>query len=260
MSSLARWLAALRARAWTWWLLPALALGALIGWETDWGRHVLREPERPAPVTPHPAEISVLPEYRLEGGLAVHVETVNRTLFNPTRRPAPTLAAEEAGARRIQRGQFQLVGTAIGGQYSIAFLKETAGGKARAVRQGDQINGMQVALVTADRVLFVAGSDKEELLLKSAPGPKKTAVASPAAPAAPVEPIHPSGVPPPGPAAGSAAPPPPAQAAQPAANAQAARRAARAAAAAAAPANSDMPADSDSSWEAVYRRMQQGNQ
>ncbi len=124
----------------------------------------------------------MLPEYRVDGGIAAHSETVNRTLFNATRRPAPALAAEAGGSRRIQRGQFLLVGTAVAGERSIAFLKEVSGGKARTVHQGDEVNGMKVALVAADRVKFTAGSDSEELFLKVSPGPKKTIAAAPAAP------------------------------------------------------------------------------
>jgi hypothetical protein len=171
--------AAHRARAWAWWLLPAVALGALIGWETDWGRHLLRVPAAPAPVTSRPVESSVLPEYRLEGGIAARSETVSRTLFNPTRRPAPVLATEGGGPRRIQPGQFQLVGTTVSGDRNVAFLKEAGGGKAHTVRQGDEINGIRVALVAPDRVRLTAGDDTEELVLKVARGPKTTLAVAP---------------------------------------------------------------------------------
>jgi hypothetical protein len=184
MSTIPALHAAHRARAWAWWLIPAVALGALIGWETDWGRHVLWVPAAPAPVTPKPVQSSVLPEYQLEGGIAARSETVSRTLFNATRRPAPVLAAEGGGPRRIQPGQFQLVGTTVTGDRNVAFLKEVNGGKARTVRQGDEINGMQVALVAPDRVRLTAGDDSEELVLKVARGPKTTLAAAPPPPAA----------------------------------------------------------------------------
>jgi hypothetical protein len=204
MSALPAFHAAHRARTWAWWLLPAFALGALIGWEIDWGRHLLRAPSAPAPIAPKPVESAVLPEYRLEGGLAARSETVNRTLFNPTRRPAPVLATE-GGLRRIQPGQFLLVGTAVTGDRKIAFLKEVSGGKARTVRQGDEINGMQVALVAQDRVKLTAGDDAEELTLKVARGPKTTLAAAPPPPGAPVAtPAQQANAPAPG-AAGRAA-------------------------------------------------------
>jgi hypothetical protein len=269
MSTLPALNAAHRARSWAWWLLPAVALGALIGWEIDWGRHLLRAPSAPAPIAPKPVESAVLPEYSLEGGLAMRSETVNRTLFNPTRRPAPVLAAE-GGLRRIQPGQFLLVGTAVTGDRKIAFLKEVSGGKARTVRQGDEINGMQVALVAADRVKLTAGDESEELTLKVARGPKTTLAAAPPPPGAPV-------------AASTAAQPAPAQAAAArAAGAAAAavppptavRRAARRAAAkagqdanAAQPDTATPPAPQQpgntppsGSWDSVYQNMQRQRQ
>ena len=178
MSSLPPLLTASRARAWASWLLPAAALVLLLGWETDWGRQIVRVPATPSPVEPRPVTAVVLPEYQIEGGLPAHAETVGRTLFNATRRPAPVLAAD-SGPRQIVRGRYQLMGTTVTGDKNIAFLKEAAGGKTRVVRQGDEINGMTVALVTTDRVTFTAGDDSEELILKVAPGPKTTLAAAP---------------------------------------------------------------------------------
>jgi hypothetical protein len=230
MSSLPPLLSANRARAWASWLLPAAALVLLLGWETDWGRQIVRVPAAPPPVEPKPVTAVVLPEYQIEGGLPAHAETVSRTLFNATRRPAPVLAAD-SGPRQIVRGRYQLMGTTVTGDKNIAFLKEAAGGKTRVVRQGDEISGMTVALVTTDRVTFTAGDDSEELILKVAPGPKTTLAAAP---------------PPPGPAPAATGPARAAPAAatraapaaanvgvqpQPAQNAKAARRAARAGAA-----------------------------
>ena len=264
MSTLPALNAAHRARSWAWWLLPAVALGALIAWEIDWGRHLLRAPLAPAPIAPKPVESAVLPEYSLEGGLAMRSETVNRTLFNPTRRPAPVLAAE-GGLRRIQPGQFLLVGTAVTGDRKIAFLKEVSGGKARTVRQGDEINGMQVALVAADRVKLIAGDDSEELTLKVARGPKTTLAAAPPPPGAP--------------AASTAVQPAPAQAAAaraatgaaatavppPTAARRAARRAAAANAAQPDTATPPAPQQPDNTppsgtWDSVYQNMQKQRQ
>ena len=63
--------------------------------------------------------------------------------------------------------------------------KSIANGKTRVVHQGDEINGMKVALVTPDRVQFTAGGDAEDLILKVAPGPKTTLAAAPPPPGAP---------------------------------------------------------------------------
>ena len=163
-----------------WWIVPVLAFGVLLGVELGWGRQVHRLPE-PAPVIEAKAVTpALLPEYKIEGGLAGRGETVSRTLFNPTRRPAP-VAVADIGRTQMQRGQFVLTGTTLAGERHIAFLKEVAGGKARSVRQGEQINGMLVAEVQSDRVRFTQGGDSEELVLKMATGPKMTANPTPPA-------------------------------------------------------------------------------
>jgi len=169
-------------RALLWWVAPALALVALVGIETDWGGQLHRLPAAPQAIEPKPVVPTLLPEYRVDGGVASLNETVDRTLFNPTRRPAPPAMASGEGEKKVQSGQFILTGTTLAGDRSIAFLKEVAGGKARTVRKGDKINGMLVAEVLPDRVRFSQGGESEELMLKVAPGPKTTTVA--AAPAA----------------------------------------------------------------------------
>jgi hypothetical protein len=174
--------AMLRWRSRLWWLLPVLALGVLLGIELGWGSQVHRLPEPGAALEARAVTPALLPEYKIEGGLAGRAETVSRTLFNPTRRPAPAAVAD-AGKSQIQRGQFVLTGTSLAGERNIAFLKEVAGGKSRTVRQGEQINGMVVAEVKPDRVRFTLGGDSEELMLKVAAGPKATA--PPTAPAVP---------------------------------------------------------------------------
>ena len=144
MSSLPALLPTGRARAWAWWLVPTLVLALLVGWEIDWGRQVIRLPAAPAPVAPTPVAPALLPDYAIEGGLAANSETVNRTLFNATRRPAPVLAGD-GGPHALKPGQFLLMGTAVGGSQNVAFLKEVAGGKSHAVHEGEKINGMLVA-------------------------------------------------------------------------------------------------------------------
>lgn len=173
-----------RWRARMWWLAPALALGVLLGIELGWGRQIHRLPEPGAVFEARPVTPALLPEYKVEGGLAGRAETVSRTLFNPTRRPAPTAVAASAQPK-LQAGQFVLTGTSLAGERSIAFLKEVAGGKSRTVRQGEQINGMLVAEVKPDRVRLTLGGDSEELVLKVATGPRTTANPAPAAAASP---------------------------------------------------------------------------
>jgi len=172
-------------RALLWWLAPALAFFALLGIEIDWGGQVHRLPAAPQAIEPRPVAPALLPEYQVEGGVASLNETVDRTLFNPTRRPAPPATASAEGDRKLQAGQFILTGTTLAGDRSIAFLKEIAGGKARTVRKGDKINGMVVAEVLPDRVRFSQGGESEELVLKVAAGPKTTIVPAPQAAQAP---------------------------------------------------------------------------
>src|SRR5450755_2369302 len=167
-----------------WWLAPLLVLGVLLGVELGWGRQVHRLPEPAPAVEARAVTPALLPEYKVEGGLAGRAETVNRTLFNPTRRPAP-VAVADAGRSQIKTGQFILTGTSLAGDRSIAFLKEVAGGKFRTVRQGEQINGMLVAEVKPDRVRLTLGGDSEELVLKVVTGPRTTAAPAPPAAASP---------------------------------------------------------------------------
>jgi hypothetical protein len=192
-SRLGRW------RGWLWWLIPFAALALLLGVEIDWGRALHRLPEAPAPIEPKTVAAALLPEYRLEGGLQAHTESVSRTLFNPTRRPAPVLAAD-AQRTSMPKGQFVLTGTAVAGSRHLAFLREVNGGKSRVVRQGDQINGVLVAEVKADRVRFTLADDFEEIVLKTQAGPKTTLPPPPMPPPTAAAPA-------PGPGLPGAAPP-----------------------------------------------------
>jgi len=218
---------ATRARASLWWSAPLLIALVLIAWETDFGRAVRRLPPPEPPVEPRPVVTSVLPEFAIPGGTTARTDTVQRTLFNPTRRAAPVLAADTTKAR-MQRGQFALTGTMVVGGKNTAFLRETTGGKARRVMQGETVNGLLVAEVKTDRVRLALGDESEELVLRVAPNPRPTVQ-----PAAPV----PAPAPAPQPATAAAAPvaqPTPATTAGSAAEASLAerRRAARAAQAA----------------------------
>ena len=139
-----------RIRSWVIWMLPFVALVLVIAWEGDWGRKWRHAPATDTVVVPQPVVVAVLPDYLPAATLATQRDMVERALFNPTRRPAP-VAAPEAVKKRIQPGQFLLTGTLIIDGKSTAFLRENAGGKSRRVVQGEQINGMLVSEVKADR-------------------------------------------------------------------------------------------------------------
>jgi hypothetical protein len=173
-----------RIRSWLVWLLPFVVLAVVIAWEADWGRKWRHVPSVDATTVPQPVVVAVLPEYTPAATPATQHDFVDRTLFNPTRRPAPAAPAE-GGKRRLQAGQFVLTGTLIVDGKATAFLRENAGGKSRRVAQGDQINGMLVADVKPDRVKLTVGDESEDLVLKIATGPKTTTQPVAAVPGAP---------------------------------------------------------------------------
>jgi hypothetical protein len=172
-----------RARRWLVWLLPFLALSVVIAWEADWGRKWRHVPVTDAVVVPQPVVVAVLPEYKPAETLASQRDIVDRSLFNPTRRPAPAAASD--AKRRLQPGQFVLTGTLIIDGKATAFLRENTGGKSRRVAQGDQVNGMLVTDVKPDRIKLTLGDESEDLVLKVAAGPKTTTQPVTAPPAAP---------------------------------------------------------------------------
>ena len=174
-----------RFRAVLWWLLPLAALLVLLGWETDWGRAVEPLPQPAAATVPAPTVASLLPEFAIAGGIAARTETIQRTLFNPTRRPAPP-APQDGGVGRLQRGQFALTGTTLVDGKNTAFLREVAGNRSRRVQAGEKINGLLVAEVRPDRVKLTLGDETEELVLRVATNPRPTAAPVAAGPASPV--------------------------------------------------------------------------
>lgn len=81
----------------------------------------------------------------------------------------------------MQKGQFQLLGTIITDEAKIAVVREIASGKERQVFQGYTVNGLQLELVEANRVVFTQHDDREEIRLKIQPSPKAAAKAKPTA-------------------------------------------------------------------------------
>jgi hypothetical protein len=244
-----------------YWLLPLALVAVVIGFETNWAREMRHVMPQDGPVAPPTLSTAVLPDYSAPAGRPAAPEMVSRTLFNPTRRPAPTLATE-AGQPKMQRGQFALSGTLLLDGKSTVFLRETAGGKSRRVVQGDVVNGMQVAVVKPDRVTLKLGDETEELVLAVAKNPRPTPM--PVAVAAPGGAV-PAGVPPAGPGMAGQTPPVDAAATlaerrRAAQQAQAAANQGGAATPVAQPVATPAAASatpSDPRWQDVYQRYQQ---
>lgn len=156
------------------WLAPVAALVVAFLWQTDWGRAFAGAPQaETAPATPQPLTIALLPEYQPPAAPASGGDIVERTLFNPTRRPAPA-PMQEGAKPKIQRGQFTLAGTLMVDGRATAYLREQNGGKQRRVTKGESVNGMLVAEITPDRVRLTLGEESEELVMKLATGPRTT--------------------------------------------------------------------------------------
>jgi phage tail protein X len=156
------------------WLIPFAVIVAALGFETDWGRSAGRDPAAAATAPPQPVAVALLPEYRVQGGLEARKETVDRVLFNPTRRAAPPATQAAGSTSTMKRGLYTLTGTTVVDKVATAFLREVNGGKSRSVRQGETLNGMLVAEVRADSVRLRQGDDVEDLQLKVAAGPRTT--------------------------------------------------------------------------------------
>jgi hypothetical protein len=271
---------AIDARIYRWlsWLAPFVVVALLLGWETQWGQALKRVPQTDAPVQAQPVQVALMPEFKLDAAAETRRETVDRTLFNPTRRPAPAAPPPAAAAAAMARGTFTLTGTTLVDGKAIAFLREVNGGKVRRVQKGETVNGMLVEDVKTDRVRLTQGGDTEEVAMRVATGPRTTI--QPGQPGTP-PPGAPGGAPPqPGQPVAAQAPQPPVvqDVADVLAQRRRAARAAEAAAAqrdgigAAAPAPAPAPAPPapqpapaapqgaakpDPGWNAVYQRMMQ---
>ena len=247
-----------RVRNWLIWAMPFAVIALLIGWETDWGHALTHVPALQENVGPQPVNVALMPEYKVDGGVEGNRETVDRTLFNPTRRPAPPTVVA-AGRSSMPKGKFVLTGTTVVDQKATAFLRETNGGRSRRVQQGETVDGMLVAEVRADRVKLTMNNDVEELTLKVAAGPRATVqpVVAPVAPA-PGQPGAPTAPPvaAPAQATGGSRAAPVADVADVLANR---RRAARAAGAAGQtpPAGTAPAPAADPAWNDVYQRYMQ---
>jgi len=140
------------------WGAAALALVSALVLENQYGRSTAGQgPRLPARV----AEAKLLPPFRV-ADVPAGAETITRPLFVPGRRPAP-VATAEAGA--MKRGQFLLQGTALVDSIHIAFLKEVGSGTVFRVAKGEEIKGMKLTEISAEKVVLKVGDDAETLPL-----------------------------------------------------------------------------------------------
>jgi len=183
---------------WLAWLVPFAVVALLLGWETDWGEELKRVPHLDGAVRAQPVQVALMPEFKVDAGPDARRETVERTLFNPTRRPAPPAPPPAAAATAMARGTFTLTGTTVVDGKATAFLREVNGGKVRRVQKGETVNGMLVEDVKADRVRLTQGGDAEEVTMRVAAGPRTTiqpaqpvppTAAAPGAPPRPGQPV-----------------------------------------------------------------------
>jgi hypothetical protein len=185
----------IRPRELLWWLAPLPALFAFAA-AVMGSAHGADAPVV-APAAPKPVVPELLPEYSVGGGPETRADTVNRTLFNPTRRPAPT-PVQEAPKPQMQRGQFVLTGTTVVEGKATAFLRDVKTGKSRRVAQGDNVNGLTVAEVKPDHVKLTMGDESEDVTLKVIANPRATPNPTPPALVAGALPAMVPGAPQPG--------------------------------------------------------------
>ena len=173
-------------------VLSALLIGvtAVIGYEVDWGQSGTAPVAVATKVAAQNSEQGLLPAYVLPPIDPTYKEIVERPLFIPTRRPAPEGTALAAGS--MKKGQYKLTGTSISSTMTVAYLVETASGKALRALKGAEVgpgSGIKIDKVEANRVILRQGDETEELTLRTATSPPRPATAVVAAPSAPGQPV-----------------------------------------------------------------------
>lgn len=180
------------------WALVNGSLLLSIGGELGWGDNLEQSIPVPEVLPPVPIEITLPPDFRLPAQEKGYAQTLERPLFVPSRRKSPPVpAAPPPPPPTMQKGQFQLMGTIITDEMRVAVIKEISSGKERQVVQGYNINGLQLDLVEADRIVFSQYGDQEEIGLKLQRSPKSVAAPQSVLPgklqAVPAQPGQPAG-------------------------------------------------------------------
>lgn len=154
------------------WALVNASLVVLIGMELGWGEKLDQPMPVPAMRPSAPVDIAIAADFRLPEREKAYAETLERPLFVPSRRKSPPPPSLLPPTPTMQKGQFQLLGTIITDEMKIAIVKEISSGKERQIVQGYTINGLQLDLVEATRIVFTQYDDQEEIRLKIQPSPK----------------------------------------------------------------------------------------
>jgi hypothetical protein len=196
-------------------LIGLLILVAIvvIGWETGWARYLSPGVPKFESGQRKSDEIALLPPFTLPPVDPTFKETVERPLFNQTRRPNPPALAATPQAPAMEKGKYRLTGTSVNAELSTAFLVDTRTGKTLRVAKGAVVDPLGSQLIKLERVdptgvVLKFGDESETLSLTTS---KSTMVAQVTPqPGVPGAPPLPGGVP------SLAQPPLPGQAAPPA--------------------------------------------
>ncbi len=156
------------------WLLPVVAVASLAVWAWH-ERSPLPATIRPASsameaVAPRAAPPPNASDHGERTAIGMEQQGSIGSLVSPPSKPP--LASNAAPALRANR--FSLIGTTLSGDLRIALLRENATGESRKVVDGGRVDDMTVAVVASDRVLLRAGSQTEQLELKSLGDPPET--------------------------------------------------------------------------------------
>ncbi len=152
-----------------------VAVAAVMGWETGWGRYLTPSPPQVNAGNRKAEEIALLPAFNLPPLSPTYKETAERPLFSQSRRPVPA-AAVAAPVQTMQKGKYRLVGAVVAGDVSTAFLIEIQSNKTFRVTKGGVVNpndsqAPRLDSVTPTEAVLKLGNDSETLSLATAKSP-----------------------------------------------------------------------------------------
>jgi hypothetical protein len=191
------------------WLVPIVVLLAYGGYMTDWGRQLVGNEVNWRKVTTPPVSTGVVPDIAFNADASPYAAVTDHNVFAPWRKPAPPAEAPKGPVEppkpQIRRGIYTLTGTIALGEDVIATVKETATGRTKQVRRGEQLQEYLVEKIESDRVFLAFAGQTEELALAKFTQSGRASVSVPVAPQA-VPAVLPPGMAPPGVAPPGAAP------------------------------------------------------